>query len=88
MRPIKEQGKFLLFVQNVVGILININDDGKMGIKFCPRCKSRDIIMIAGGGIGMYECKKCGYMGSLIPEIEIKKKSKNKLKKETRRKKK
>ncbi len=27
--------------------------------------------MVAGGGIGLYECKKCKFRGSMFPEKEI-----------------
>lgn len=39
--------------------------------KFCPRCKSEDVMMVAGGTIGMWMCKKCGFSGSIFPEKEI-----------------
>jgi len=45
-----------------------------MGIKFCPNCGSREIKLAAGGSIGIYECKKCGFRGSIFPEIELNKK--------------
>jgi len=32
-------------------------------IRFCPKCKSKDIKLFAGGHVGMYECKKCGFRG-------------------------
>ena len=43
-----------------------------MKFRFCPKCKYTDIILVAGGEIGMYECKKCGFRGTLFPENEIK----------------
>ena len=39
--------------------------------KFCPRCGSDDVDMIAGGIIGAWMCRKCGYSGSIFPEREI-----------------
>ena len=42
-----------------------------MKIKICPKCKSTDLIMVAGGSIGMWECKKCRFRGSIFPEREI-----------------
>ncbi len=47
-----------------------------MRVKFCPKCKSNEIIMIAGGAIGIYECNKCKYRGSILPEREMKLKKK------------
>jgi Zn ribbon nucleic-acid-binding protein len=32
----------------------------------CPKCRSSDITLYMGGQFGNYECKKCGYVGSLI----------------------
>ena len=50
-----------------------------MKTKFCPRCKGRDLSLVAGGNIGMLECRKCGYTGSVFPESEKEiKKSKKK----------
>jgi ribosomal protein L37AE/L43A len=42
-----------------------------MKVKICPKCKSSELIMVAGGEIGMYECKKCRFRGTLFPEIEV-----------------
>tara|TARA_Y100000310_G_scaffold345413_1_gene464704 strand:- start:13595 stop:13768 length:174 start_codon:yes stop_codon:yes gene_type:complete len=39
--------------------------------KFCPKCKSEDIMMMAGGVTGTWMCKKCGFHGTLFPEKEI-----------------
>ena len=49
-----------------------------MKFRFCPKCKYTDIILVAGGEIGMYECKKCGFRGTLFPENEIKLKKQTK----------
>ena len=49
-----------------------------MGVKICPKCKSKEIKLVAGGIVGLYECKKCGFKGSIFPEIEIKQKGKKK----------
>jgi len=43
----------------------------KILVKFYPRCKG-EVIMVTGGGIGLHECKKCGFRASLFPEKEIK----------------
>jgi len=32
----------------------------------CPVCKSPSITLQIGFEIGNYQCKKCGYVGSLI----------------------
>ena len=42
-----------------------------MRVKFCPKCRSEEIKLVVGGGIGMYECKKCKFRGSIFPEKEI-----------------
>jgi len=44
-----------------------------MKVKFCPKCKSKEIELVIGGQIGLYECKRCRYGGSIFPEKEIKK---------------
>ena len=43
-----------------------------MKAKFCPKCGNEQIDFVAGGEIGMHECKKCGFRGTLFPEKEIK----------------
>ena len=48
----------------------------KMRIKLCPRCKSKNIELFAGGINGTYKCTKCGFIGNMFPEIEIKKRRK------------
>jgi len=45
-----------------------------MLIRECPKCKSTQIIMQAGGQTGNYQCKKCSYIGPLIIERDIKEK--------------
>ncbi len=48
-----------------------------MKIRFCPKCKGTNIMFVAGGKIGLYECKKCKFRSAIFPEIEkIKKKKK------------
>ena len=42
-----------------------------MGAKFCPKRGDTDLIMVAAGEIGMWECKKCGFKGSIFPEREL-----------------
>jgi predicted RNA-binding Zn-ribbon protein involved in translation (DUF1610 family) len=40
-----------------------------MGVKICPRCKSRAITLWMGAKLGMiYQCKDCGYRGPLVIE--------------------
>jgi len=43
-----------------------------MKAKICPKCKNTDIDFIAGGGVGLWKCKKCGFTSALFPEKEIK----------------
>ena len=42
-----------------------------IGRRFCPNCGSEDIALVAGGTTGSFMCKKCGFAGSLFPEMEI-----------------
>jgi transposase-like protein len=38
---------------------------------YCPKCKSQEIFAVAGGYMGqVYLCKKCGYRGSFVLEID------------------
>jgi len=39
-------------------------------MKQCPFCRSDQIKFYMGGQFGKYECKKCGYVGALILEID------------------
>lgn len=48
-----------------------------MKVKFCPRCKSKELDFIAGGITGILRCKKCRYSG-IFPERNIKKAKKKK----------
>ena len=41
-------------------------------IRFCPRCNGRDIVMVAGGSIGMFKCADCGFQSPIFPEREFK----------------
>lgn len=43
-----------------------------MKVKFCPRCKSKELDFIAGGITGTLRCRKCGYSG-IFPEKDTKK---------------
>lgn len=47
----------------------------------CPKCKSANITLYMGGQFGKYQCKKCGYVGSLVLEEYEDKKIKTKVKK-------
>jgi len=42
-----------------------------MRVKFCPKCEDDEVIMVAGGVIGIWKCLKCGYESSIFPEREI-----------------
>jgi transposase-like protein len=38
---------------------------------YCPKCKSDQVTQVAGGYMGqVYLCKKCGYRGSFILEVD------------------
>jgi transcription initiation factor TFIIIB Brf1 subunit/transcription initiation factor TFIIB len=41
-----------------------------MRVLLCPICNSTEIELDAGGYTGKYYCKKCGYVGSLILEVD------------------
>jgi len=48
----------------------------KEKIKFCPKCKSKDVEIRMSTGIifGMpqqWRCNKCGYMNYVFPEMEV-----------------
>ncbi|MDD1645732.1 MAG: hypothetical protein LUP93_05405 [Methanomicrobiales archaeon] len=37
----------------------------------CPSCKSAEIFVETGGFTGMiYRCKRCGYRGALVVEVD------------------
>jgi transposase-like protein len=37
----------------------------------CPRCGGTDVFLETGGYTGtIYRCKKCGYRGSFIVEVD------------------
>lgn len=37
----------------------------------CPECQSTEVYEVAGGYVGqVYRCKKCGYRGSFVLEID------------------
>jgi ribosomal protein L37AE/L43A len=37
----------------------------------CPECQSSEVYEVAGGYFGqVYRCKKCGYRGSFVMEID------------------
>jgi hypothetical protein len=37
----------------------------------CPECRSIEVYEVAGGYVGqVYRCKKCGYRGSFVLEID------------------
>lgn len=38
-------------------------------VKVCPVCSSTNIELDSGGYTGKYYCKDCGYVGSLIIEM-------------------
>lgn len=41
-------------------------------MRICPNCGSTEIKLVAGGELGMYECKKCGFRGPIFLEVEKK----------------
>ncbi len=45
-------------------------------MKVCPKCGSINIMSVIGGTIGLWKCKKCGFQGSIFPDIKKIKKEK------------
>tara|TARA_Y100000310_G_scaffold141993_1_gene141420 strand:- start:2545 stop:2718 length:174 start_codon:yes stop_codon:yes gene_type:complete len=41
-------------------------------VKRCPKCASNKINLFAGAITGQYNCKKCGYVGVIIIEEDLK----------------
>jgi ribosomal protein L37AE/L43A len=39
--------------------------------RFCPKCGSDEVMMVAGGTTGMWVCKSCGFSGPSFPEEPI-----------------
>ena len=46
-------------------------DNRKMKIRFCPKCRSTDIVAVAGMQIGLFECVRCGFRSPIFPEKEL-----------------
>ncbi len=42
-----------------------------LSTKFCPECGSDNVVMVAGGEIGMWRCVDCGFSGSVFPEKAV-----------------
>lgn len=40
-------------------------------IRFCPKCNGREIIMVAGGQIGIFKCVDCGFQSPIFPEKQF-----------------
>jgi len=56
-----------------MGLFIIAKICKKEMIRKCPYCKSENITLYMGFQFGKYQCKDCGYIGSLIIEFEPKK---------------
>ncbi len=41
-------------------------------MKYCPKCKSADVTSYLPGFLNTYKCKNCGYVGTLIIEMDKK----------------
>ena len=54
---------------------------GMITRKFCPRCGSEDMMLAAGGTMGTWACKKCGYIGVALEKEFVGKEHKEKKKK-------
>lgn len=48
----------------------------------CPICKRSNLELYMGGQFGKYQCKNCGYVGSLVLEKYKKKEAKYEKKKD------
>lgn len=46
--------------------------DRKSTIKICPKCKTSSMELYMGAIFGKYRCKKCGYIGNLVIEKDLK----------------
>lgn len=57
-------------------------------MKICPKCGSTEVDLVAGGVTGTYQCRKCGFAGSLFPEFEKEENGKKKGKKKEKNKRK
>ncbi len=38
-------------------------------MKVCPKCGSTDVNPLVAGMLGILKCDKCGFQGSLFPDI-------------------
>ncbi|MCX8200675.1 MAG: hypothetical protein N3H84_01015 [Candidatus Caldarchaeum sp.] len=44
----------------------------KTNLQICPICGKPEIDLYLGGYLGkLYVCRKCGYIGALVMEIEV-----------------
>lgn len=56
-------------------------------MKICPKCGSTEVIPSVGGITGSWKCKKCGFSGTIFPEVEkLGKEKKRKIKRENEKK--
>jgi len=55
-------------------------------MKLCPKCSSIEVMPVAGGITGTWRCKKCGFSGTLFPDVERIKKEKVKIKRKNQKK--
>lgn len=39
-------------------------------MKLCPKCGSTDVIPMVGGILGIWKCEKCGFSGTIFPDVE------------------
>lgn len=50
-------------------------------MKLCPKCGSVEIVPVIGGIIGTWKCEKCGFSGTIFPDVEKLKDKKKKVRK-------
>jgi len=50
-------------------------------MKICPKCGSIDVIPLGGGILGIWKCGKCGFSGTIFPDVEKLEEKDNKIKK-------
>lgn len=43
-----------------------------LNIKFCPKCKSSNLVLAGGEISGLLQCKKCGFASLVFSEMTVK----------------
>ena len=62
-----------ILVLRSISIIAMRKEKKDLMILCCPECQSTDMYEVAGGYVGqIYRCKKCGYRGSFVLEVDEK----------------